>query len=156
MTEDPPRKQALAYLERLDEETMRLAWPEVSKEHRARLVAAAVIFGRRFESRVPEGSEPTREDEVQKLLMRLMNDVIGELSRIEGVSEEEATEFLADIAVRDKVLEMDEVISEYESGVSEGGGSEGGGSGGSLDLLLRNAVAGRQEKAVWADHWRSG
>jgi hypothetical protein len=145
MTGEPPRKQALSYLGMLDEETMRLAWPEVPEEDRPKLVTAAVIFGRAFESRVPEGSEPTREDETQRLLMRLMNDVIEELSGIEGVSKEKAADFLGDIAVRDKVFEMDEVIEAYE-----------GGSDGSLDSLLREAVAGRREKAVWADHWRSG
>lgn len=146
MTEETPRKQALAYIEKLDEETMRLAWEGVPETDRARLVAAAIIFGRRFESRVPEGSEPTREDEIQRLLMRLMNDVIEELSGIEGASKDEAAEFLGDIGVRDKVFEMDEVISAYEDGVSGEG----------LDSLLREAVAGRWEKAAWADHWRSG
>lgn len=143
--DDSPRKQALAYLGTLDEETMRLAWPEIPEEERPKLVAAAIIFGRRFESRVPEGSEPNREDELQKLLMRLMNDVIEELSEIEDTSKEDAANFLSDIAVRDKVFEMDEVIEAYENG----------GSDESLDSLLRKAVAGRREKAVWADHWRS-
>ncbi|CAN5684650.1 MAG: hypothetical protein M3494_06220 [Actinomycetota bacterium] len=149
--ENPPKQKALEYLEKLDEETTRLAWPEVPEEHRPRLMTAAVIFGRRFESRVPEGSEPTKEADVRKLLMRLMNDVIEELSAVEGIDKEEATNFLSDVAIRDKIFEMDEVISEYES---VGGGS--GGSGESLDSLLRGAVAGRREKAVWADHWRSG
>lgn len=145
MTDDSPRQKALEHLEKLDEETMRLAWEGVSIENRPRLVAAAVVFGRRFESRVPEGSEPTKEDEVQKLLMRIMNDVIEEISEIEGMSEDEAAEFLGDVGTRDKIFEMDEVIEEYEGGASE-----------SLDSLLRGAVAGRREKAVWADHFRSG
>ncbi len=146
MTDDSPRHKALAYLENLEEGTMRLAWEGVPEEHRPRLVAAAVIFGRRFESRVPEGSEPTREDEIQRLLMRLMNDVIGELSSIEGTSEDEAAEFLGDIAVRDKVFEMDEVVSAYVNG----------GSRKSLDALLSEAVEARREKAAWSDHWSSG
>lgn len=145
--EDSPKKQALAYLGELDEETMRLAWGASSSgEDRMRLVLGAVIFGRSFESHVPEGSEPGWGDELQKLLMRLMNDVIEKLSGVEGISKEEAAEFLGDIAVRDKVLEMDEVISAYESG----------GSGSSLDTLLREAVDGRREKAVWSNHWSSG
>ncbi len=146
MAEDPPRKKAHVYLEELDEETMRLAWGEISEEDRLRLVLAAVVFGRRFESRVPGGSEPTREDEFQRLLMRLMNDVIEELSEIEGISKEEAADFLGDIAIRDKALELDEVIEAYENGAS----------GKSLDPLLREAVDGRREKAVWSDHWISG
>ncbi len=151
MTEVPPRKQAFAYIEKLGEETMRLAWEGVAETDRPRLVAAAIIFGRRFESRVPEGSEPSQEDALQKLLMRIMNDVIEELSDIEGTSKEEAAEFLGDVGVRDKVFEIDEVIFEYE-----GGNEDDGDSGESLDSLLREAVDGRREKAIWADHWRSG
>lgn len=148
MTQPSPQKQALAYLEKLDEETMRLAWSEIPEEDRAKLATAAVIFGRQFQRRVPEGSEPTRENEFQRLLMSLMNDVIEELSRVEGMSKEEATSFLSDVGVRDKVLEMDEVIEAHEN--------SGEDPGKSLDALLREAIEGRQEKAIWSDHWSSG
>lgn len=129
---------------------MRLAWEGLPERDRSKLVAAAVIFGERFESRVPEGSEPSREEDVQRVLMAIMNDVVEGLSESGGMSREEATAFLSDVAVRDKVFEMDEVICAYESG------DESGESSKSLDGLLREAIEGRREKAVWADHWSSG
>lgn len=146
MKGNSPREQALIYLESLDEETMRRAWPEVPEGLRPRLVAAAVIFGRQFLKRAPENMGTMQENEFQRFLMGLMNDVIEELSEVEDVSKEEITDFLGDVGVRDKALEMDEVIDAYESG----------GSGGSLDFLLREAVDARREKAIWSDHWSSG
>lgn len=136
-TED--REQALAYLGELREETLRLAWgEEVSAEDRRRIVVAAMIFGRQFEERVTGRSAELGEDELQRFLMGLMNGVVVEFARCEGLDENEAAGFLSEVGTRDHVLEFDEVLDAYV----------GGESGCTLDELLRDAVNSRRQRAV--------
>lgn len=131
------REQALAFLEELQEETMRLAWGEdASAEDRRRIVVAAIIFGRQFEDRVAERSTDLGEDGLQRLLLDLMSGVVAEFARIEGLDENEATEFLSEVGTRDHVLEFDEVLDAYRE------------SGRPLDELLQEAVNSRRDRAV--------
>ena len=136
-TED--REQARAYLGELREETMRLAWgEEVSAEDRLRIVIAAMIFGRQFEERVTGRSAELGEGELQRFLMGLMNGVVAEFARCEGLDENEAAGFLSEVGTRDHVLEFDEVLDAYA----------GGESGRMLDELLQDAVNGRRDRAI--------
>ena len=131
------REQALAFLEELQEETMHLAWGEdTPTEDRRRIVVAAMIFGRQFEERVAERSADLGEDVLQRLLLDLMSGVVAEFARIEGLDENEATEFLSEVGTRDHVLEFDEVLDAY------------GESGRPLDELLQEAVNSRRDRAV--------
>ena len=131
------REQALTFLEELQEETMHLAWGEdASAEDRRRIVVAAMIFGRQFEDRVAERSADLGEDALQRLLLDLMSGVVAEFARIEGLDENEATEFLSEVGTRDHVLEFDEVLDAY------------GESGRPLDELLQEAVNSRRDRAV--------
>jgi hypothetical protein len=126
-------------LHELREETMRLAWGEdASAEYRRRIVVAAMIFGRQFEERVTGRSAEPVEDELQRLLMDLMNSVVAEFARCEGLDENEAAGFLSEVGTRDNVLEFDEVLDAYA----------GGESGRTLDKLLQDAVKGRKERAI--------
>ncbi len=138
---------ALAYLEELDEETMSLAWgPDKTPEDRRRIVLAATIFGRQFEERMRDHPpENLEEREFQRFLMALMNAVISEFTEREGIDEALAATFLGDVAIRDYVLELNEVIEEF-AGEPER----------SLNEHLKTAVANREEHARWADHWSSG
>ena len=138
---------ALAYLGELDEETMTLAWgPGRSPEDRRRIVAAALIFGRQFEKRMEaRPPESLEEKDFRRFLMGLMNAVISEFAEREGLSQAEAAKFLGDVATRDHVLELNEVL---EASAEEPDKP--------LDEHLRAAVEGRGEKARWADHWSSG
>lgn len=131
------REQALTFLEELQEETMHLAWGEdASAEDRRRIVVAAMIFGRQFEDRVAERSADLGEVGLQRLLLDLMSGVVAEFARIEGLDENEATEFLSEVGTRDHVLEFDEVLDAY------------GESGRPLDELLQEAVNSRRDRAV--------
>lgn len=131
------REQALAFLEELQEETMHLAWGEdASAEDRRRIVVAAMIFGRQFEESVAERSADLGEGGLQRLLLDLMSGVVAELARIEGLDENEATEFLSEVGTRDHVLEFDEVLDAY------------GESGRPLNELLQEAVNSRRDRAV--------
>ena len=133
------REQALAYLEELREETMRLAWGEgASAEYRRRIVVAAMIFGRQFEERVTGRSAELGEVGLQRLLMDLMNGVVAEFARLEGLDENETAGFLSEVGTRDHVLEFDEVLDAYA----------GGESGRMLDELLQDAVNGRRDRAI--------
>jgi len=133
------REQALAYLGELREETMRLAWGEdTSIEERRRIVVAAMIFGRQFEERVTGRSAEPGEEELQRLLMDLMNGVVAEFARLEGLDENETAGFLSEVGTRDHVLEFDEVLDVYA----------GGESGRMLDELLQDAVNGRRDRAI--------
>ena len=132
---------ALGYLEELREETMVLAWGEgVSSKDRRRIVLAALIFGRQFEERAEE--RPAESDDVglRRFLMGLMNDVVEEFARREGLERDEAAEFLGEVGTRDHVLEFDEVLDAYA----------GDKAGRTLDDLLREAVESRREKATQA------
>jgi len=134
---------ALGYLEELGEETMVLAWGEdVSSKDRRRIVLAALIFGRQFEERAEERPAESDEDGLRRFLMGLMNDVVEEFARREGLERDEAAEFLGEVCTRDHVLEFDEVLDAYA-------GDE---IGRTLDGLLREAVESRREKATRA--WR--
>jgi hypothetical protein len=131
------REQARAYLEELREETMRLAWgDDASAEYRRRIIVAAMIFGRQFEERVTGRSEEADEGGLQRLLMDLMNGVVAEFARREGLDENEAARFLSEVGTRDHVLEFDEVLDAYEE------------SGRTLDELLQDAVNSRRERAI--------
>ena len=113
---------------------MRAAWgEETPAEDRRRIVAAAIIFGRQFEERASE--DPAGEDGARRLLMDLMNAVIREFAALEGMTANEAAEFLGEVGVRDRVLEFSEVLDAHEA------------SGEPLDDLLGEAVKDRRDKA---------
>lgn len=134
----------LGYLAELREETMLLAWGEdASAEDRRRIVLAAMIFGRQFDARVAERPAGSDEDELRRFLMSLMNGVIEEFARCEGLERDEAAEFLGEVGTRDHVLEFNEVLDAYEEDEE---------TGRTLDELLREAVESRREKAIRA--WR--
>ncbi len=130
---------ALGYLEELEEETMVLAWGEdVSPKDRRRIVLAALIFGRQFEERAVERPAESDEDGLRRFLMVLMNDVVEEFARREGLDRDEAAEFLGEVGTRDHVLEFDEVLDAYADDEA----------GRTLDGLLREAVESRRERAT--------
>jgi hypothetical protein len=135
------------YLGMLDEETMNLAWgPDRSAEDRRRIVDAAVTFGRMFDERMVAAPPASLEEkDFQRFLMGLMNAVIAEFASREGISEAESGAFLGDIRNRDHVLELNEVLEAFAQDPDI-----------SLNEHLRAAVEGRQDKAVWARHFRSG
>lgn len=134
----------LGYLAELREETMLLAWGEdLSAEDRRRIVLAAMIFGRQFDARVAERPAGSDEDELRRFLMSLMNGVVEEFARCEGLERDEAAEFLGEVGTRDHVLEFNEVLDAYEEDEE---------TGRTLDELLREAVESRREKAIPA--WR--
>ena len=134
---------ALGYLAELGEETMVLAWGEnASVVDRRRIVLAAVIFGRQFDERVAERPSGSSEAELRRFLMGLMNGVVEEFARREGLDRDEAAEFLGEVGTRDHVLEFNEVLDAYL----------GGEAGPTLNELLREAVESRREKATRA--WR--
>lgn len=135
---------ALGYLEELREETMLLAWGEgVSARDRRRVVLAALIFGRQFEERAAQRPAESDEDGLRRFLMGLMNGVVEEFARQEGLDRDEAAEFLGEVSTRDHVLEFNEVLDAYEEDKE---------TGRTLDELLREAVESRREKAIRA--WR--
>ncbi len=138
---------ALAYLEELNEETMSLAWgPAKTPEDRRRIVLAATIFGRQFEERMRERPpENLEEREFQRFLMALMNAVISEFAEREGIDEVSAAAFLGNVATRDYVLELNEILEEFADEPER-----------SLNEHLKAAVENREEHARWADHWSSG
>jgi hypothetical protein len=70
--------------------------------------------------------------------MGLMNGVVEEFAKREGLDRDEAAEFLGEVVTRDHVLEFNEVLDAYT----------GGESGLTLDELLREAVEGREERAI--------
>ena len=135
------------YLGMLDEETMDLAWgPDRSPEDRRRIVDAAIIFGRMFDERMVEAPPASLEEkDFQRFLMGLMNAVIAEFAEREGISEADSGAFLGDIRNRDHVLELNEVLEAFAQDPDT-----------PLKDHLRAAVEGRQDKAIWARHFRSG
>jgi hypothetical protein len=138
---DGDRDAVLGYLTGLREETMLLAWGEgVSAEDRRRIVLAATIFGRQFDERMTERPSGSDEDELQHFLMSLMNGVVEEFARREVLDRNEAAEFLGEMVTRDHVLEFNEVLDVYTGGESKL----------TLDELLREAVEGREERAIRA------
>ena len=135
----PGTDGATEYLNELREETMRLAWgEEASPEDRRRIVSAAIIFGRQFEERVSERPAVVGEDEARRLLMDLMNRVVREFAKQEGLATDEAAAFLGEVGTRDRVLEFSEVLDAHAE------------SGRALDELLREAVEERRERAFRA------
>lgn len=141
------REDGLDYLGMLDEETMNLAWgSDRSPEDRRRIVDAAVIFGRMFDERMAQSPPASLEEkDFQRFLMGLMNAVIAEFARQEGISESESGAFLGDMRNRDHVLEFNEVLEAYGEDPDT-----------PLKEHLRAAVEARQDKAIWARHFRSG
>ena len=135
------------HLEMLDEETMSLAWgPDRSPKDRRRVVDAAVIFGRMFDQRMVEAPPASLEEkDFQRFLMALMNAVIAEFAHKEGVSEADAGAFLGEIRNRDHVLELNEVLEAFAEDPET-----------PLNEHLKAAIEARQDKAVWARHFRSG
>jgi hypothetical protein len=112
------------------------AWgEEASAEDRRRIVLAAVVFGRQFEERAAERAPEADESGARRFLMDLMNRVVREFARQEGMEVGEATEFLGEVGTRDRVLEFSEVLDAHVE------------SDGSLDRLLREAVELRRERA---------
>lgn len=131
--------QAVAYLGQLGENTMRRAWgEEASAEDRRRIVSAAIIFGRQFDESVKDRPGEPDEAGARRLLMDLMNRVVREFAAREGMETDEAAEFLGEVGTRDRVLEFSEVLDEQLE------------SGRPLDVLLREAVEGRGERAFRA------
>ncbi len=134
------RDPSTGYLEELRDETMIRAWGEgVSAGDRRRIVLAALIFGRQFEERAAD-QPPAGDDEggLRRFLMGLMNGVVQEFARVEGVDRSEAAEFLSEVGTRDHVLEFNEVLDAYASEESDR----------TLDELFREAVDGRRENAL--------
>ena len=119
---------------------MARAWgEEATAEDRRRIVLAAVVFGRQFEERAPERPAEADEAGARRFLMDLMNGVVREFARLEGMGVGEAAGFLGEVGTRDRVLEFSEVLDAHEA------------SGGTLDGLLREAVDLRRERAVRAE-----
>lgn len=119
------------------------AWgEEATAEDRRRIVLAAVVFGRQFEERAPERPAAADEAAARRFLMDLMNRVVREFARLEGMGVGEAAEFLGEVGTRDRVLEFSEVLDAREE------------SGGPLDGLLREAVDLRRERAFRAGRGR--
>ena len=134
------------YLNQLDEETMHRAWGTISNEERRRIVSAALVFGVQFEEKMVQNPPGPAPEEQQRFLMNLMNGVIREFARREGMDGAEATNFLSDVGTRDLVLEFNEVLEAHAAQES----------GHTLDELLREAVESRHDKAVWSRHFKSG
>jgi len=118
------------------------AWgEETSAEDRRRIVRAAIVFGRQFEERAAERPPEADEESARRFLMDLMNRVVREFARREGMEVGEAAEFLGEVGTRDRVLEFSEVLDAHTE------------SGGPLDGLLRElreAVDLRRERAFRA------
>jgi hypothetical protein len=115
------------------------AWgEEATAEDRRRIVLAAIVFGRQFEERAAERPPETDENGARRFLMDLMNRVVREFAREEGMEVGEAAGFLGEVGTRDRVLEFSEVLDAHAE------------SGGPLDGLLREAVELRRERAFRA------
>jgi len=138
---------ALAYLQRLDEETMTRAWgPGKTPEDRRRIVAAALIFGQQFDERMSENPpESNEEKDFQRFLMALMNAVIREFAEREGTDLASAGVFLSDINTRDYVLELNEVLEESAEDPET-----------PLNEHFKAAIEARQDRAAWSRHFSSG
>jgi hypothetical protein len=138
---------ALVYLGRLDEETMALAWgSDRGFEDRRRVVAAAVIFGRKFEERMANSPPESLDDaHFQRFLMGLMNAAIDEFAAAEGLDPAAAAAFLGDVGTRDLIFEFSDVLDRFAEEPET-----------SLDNHLRAAVEDRPDRAVWSHHWRGG
>ena len=138
---------ALVYLGRLDEETMALAWgSDRGFEDRRRVVAAAVIFGRKFEERMANSPPESLDDaHFQRFLMGLINAAIDEFAAVEGLDPAAAAAFLGDVETRDLIFEFSDVLDRFTEEPET-----------SLDNHLRAAVEDRQDRAVWSHHWRGG
>lgn len=138
---------ALAYLQRLDEETMTRAWgPGKTPEDKRRIVAAALIFGQQFDERMSKNPPKSNEEkDFQRFLMALMNAVIREFAEREGIDPASAGAFLSDINTRDYVLELNEVLEESAEDPEK-----------PLNEHFKAAIEARQDRAVWSRHFSSG
>lgn len=138
---------ALAYLGKLDEETMVRAWgTDKTPEDRRRIVASALIFARQFEERM-RGNPPAslEEKDFQRFLMALMNAVIQEFAGHEGLDPASAGAFLSDVNTRDYVLEFNEVLEEAAENPEK-----------PLNEHFEAAIEDRHKRAAWSNHWSSG
>lgn len=138
---------ALECLSRLDEKTMTLAWgPDKTLEDRRRIVAAALIFGRKFDERISENPPESLDDAgFGRFLMGLMNAAIAEFAASEDLGPTEAAAFLSDVGTRDLIFELSEVFDRAAEDPDT-----------PLNEHLRAAVADREQKAVWSRHWTGG
>lgn len=132
-------------LSSLTEETMFHAWGERTLRERHGIVTAAVVFGEEFERRVSELPPDANEERVQRFLMSLMSAAVEEFARREEIPPDEAAAFLSEVGTRDRVLEFNEVLGVWAERPES-----------SLDDLLREAVEARQDKSIWARHFKSG
>lgn len=121
------------------------AWGERTPRQRRGIATAAIVFGEEFERRAPELPPSATEQEIQRFLMSLMSAAVDEFARREGVSKDEAASFLSEVGTRDRVLEFNEVLGVWTNEPER-----------SLDDLLSEAVDERQDKTVWARHFKSG
>ncbi len=142
-TEDPAR----AHLRRLDEETMNRAWgSDQTFEDRRRIVAAALVFNRKFEERVAENPPESLDDaHFQRFLMDLMNAAIAEFAEAESLDPAAAAAFLGDVRTRDLIFEFSDVLDRSAEEPAT-----------PLNEHLRAAVEDRQHKAIWSRHWSGG
>jgi hypothetical protein len=131
----------------LSEETLSAAWgPDAAPDARRRLVLAALLFGEEFDRRMGESPPASLNDrDFRRFLMGLMNAVVSRFAAHEGIPQDEAAAYLGDVSRRDRVLELNEALEAYANGPNR-----------PLDDLLREAVEGRRDKAVWSEHWRGG
>ena len=137
----------LAHLRLLDEETMTLAWgPDRTFEDRRRIVAAALIFGRKFEERMEQSPPESLDDaHFQRFLMALMNAAIRGFAEAEGLDPATAAAFLGDVGTRDLIFEFSDVLDSFAEDPET-----------PLNEHLRAAVEDRQHKAVRSRHWSGG
>lgn len=138
---------ALERLRQLDEQTMLFAWgPDRSAEERRRIVAAALIFGRKFEEGMAENPPESLDDaRFGRFLMGLMNAAIAEFAASEGLDDADAAAFMSDVGTRDAIFEFSDTLDRAAEDPDT-----------SLDEHLRATIGERQEKAIWSHHWLGG
>ncbi len=126
---------------------MNLAWgPDQTFEDRRRIVAAALIFNRKFEERVAQNPPESLDDaHFKRFLMDLMNAAIADFAEAESLDPAAAAAFLGDVRTRDLVFEFSDVLDRSAEEPAK-----------PLNEHLRAAVEDRQHKAVWSHHWSSG
>ena len=126
---------------------MTLAWGrDKTFEDRRRIVAAAMIFNRKFEERMAENPPESLDDaHFQRFLMGLMNAAIAEFAQAEGLDPSAAAAFLGDVGTRDLIFEFSDVLDRAAEEPAT-----------PLNEHLRAAVEDRRHKAVWSRYWSGG